>query len=243
MLTTEEEFMQELAALTREQEETVANLIRVRDLLDRADQRKKNNPSEARSWNKKLDNLEESLLSEKSRLARCEQNIRYTRRKLEEFKTKPEAPVPGTPGDDTTFEEATHEALAHQEKDAVDASLEEAALLQTALETQKEDSPQDHITRALARRVDHYKSGKPSPATTESQQSLRRQQHLLRDIIQKCNPEQIGAVTLNEIHLIIHCYAIIKERNTDSEEDRRLYDQCNPLIKLHGVLSKRIDSA
>jgi hypothetical protein len=140
-------------------------------------------------------------------------DIRYSRRKLEEFKTKPEAPVPGAPGDDTAFEEATHQALAHQEKDAVDASLEEAALVQTALETQKEDSPQDHITRALARRVDHYKSGKSSPRTTETQHSLRRQQHLLRDIIQKCNPEQIGTVTLNEIHLIVHCYAIIKERS------------------------------
>jgi chromosome segregation ATPase len=254
MLTTEEEFLRELAVLTREQEEALSNLIRVRDLLERADQRKKDNPSEARNWNKKLDKLEETLLREKSRLARCEQEIRLTRRKLEELKTKPEAAVPDAPGEDATFEEATHQALAHQEKDAVDASLEEAGLVQTALETQEDDSPQDPITRALARRVDHYKSGKSSLTTTESPRSLRRQQHLLREIIRKCNPEQIGTVTLNEIHLVAHCYAIIKERSTDSEEDRRLYevieqiimrlyDQCGPLIELHGVLSKRIDSA
>ncbi len=252
MLTTEEEFMQELAVLTREQEETLSNLIRVRDLLDRADQRKKDNPSDARSWNKKLDNLEESLLREKSRLARCEQDIRYTRSKLEEFKTKPDAPVPDAPGDDPTFEEATHEALAHQEKDAVDASLEEAGLVQTALESQDDDDPEDHIKRVLVRRVQLYKNGNSSTPTV-SQRDLRRQQHLLRNVIKKCTPEQIGTVTINEIHLVVNCYAIMTERATISEEDRRLcevieqvvmrlYHQCGPLMELRDVLSKADDS-
>ena len=252
MLTTEEEFMQELAVLTREQEETISNVIRVRHLLDRADQRKKDNPSEARSWNRKLDNLEESLLREKSRLARCEQDIRYTRRKLDEFKTKPEAPVPDAPGEETTFEEATHRALTHQEEEAVDASLEEAGLVQTALGSQDDDDPEDHIKRVLVRRVQLYKN-EDSPIPTESQRALRRQQHLLRKVITKCTPEQIGTVTVNEIHLVVNCYAIIKERSADSEEDRRLcdliersvrrlHDQCGPLIELHGVLSKQIDS-
>lgn len=250
MRATKNEIREELAVLVQEQAETQANLLRVRELLERADQRKKDNPEEARNWNKKLDRLEETLLREKSRLARCEQDIVAAHRNLEDIERKQEAPAPDAPGEDT-FEGATRRALAHQEEDTVDASLEEAALVRTALESREEARPEDHITRALARRVEQYKS--EPDAARETQRGLRRKQHLLRDAIEKCVSDQIGTVTLDEIHLLTNCYAIVRERDSESEEDRRLsevleqaiarlYENCGSLIEIHDSMSSTSDS-
>ena len=83
-----------LAALYVERDKLETELARVRDLLDRADARRRAEPDNERHWNRTLDGLENSLDTVRRRLERVRDEIHRRERPA-----KPDAPAAGTEAD------------------------------------------------------------------------------------------------------------------------------------------------
>ena len=85
----------------------------------------------------------------------------------------------------------------------------------------------------LTRRIKMYDRSEQSRSRTKRtavSQEERRHQLLIRKALDKCRSHRMGALTLQEIDIIIGCYDMIVQRDEPSSEDARLLDLINRSI-------------
>lgn len=240
------ESLEELREVRSKRE---AELTYVRELLERADRRRQEDPANARRWNRVLDNLEAALDEAKARLTQSEEQVRAKKRYVEETGPDADHATPDYPSESLSPETA----VSPQEKaferwrrqsprdpanaaacllaapfDAIgDLPLEAIALAQTYLASQMEhdEGPSENRMR-LAARIEVANQGKPGrlrlwkPKAHEKQD--RRSQMMLRKAIEKLETDRIRDMTIEEINFAINCFLLLCQRMSADAGDERL---------------------
>jgi len=219
------------------------------ELLAKVDIRRRQNPIDRRRWNARADVLEASLFESQRRLNWLNQSILETERKLEALDS-PEAAL-----DLNSVEEIGEEPAAAKEfsrSDLMspqqagaqrildlplfkvkDAPLEDFALAKSFRDTGAPAILGKEKTDELIKRIGIYDRSIDNSKRTARKgptQEERRHQMLIRRALDKCRSNQMGALTLDDIDLIIGCYDMLMQGSTTPDEGDRLLELINRAI-------------
>lgn len=197
-------------------------------LLEKVDVQRRKHPEDRRRWDKRADTLELQLEDSRRRLNWLEQTTREAERKLAEL-SEVEGELPpreATPLPPRSDLDEAEESLAEQRQEAAqrvlsapvfkldEVPLEDYALAKAFLASKRSKKLRREHREELRRRIGIYDrraerqrlSTRPRSRSTVEE---RRQQALLRIILDKCRTGSFATLTLGEIDLLIHGYDLI----------------------------------
>ena len=210
--------------------EDLRALEEVRGLLAKADERRLQEPEEARKWNRVLENLERSLDLTKARFERSDTLVRLLERNLDEMRTAhggpSEAPV-NVPSEPAEGWSATMKQVGAM-------NLEQASELQSRIDSGEIHDAQLEAGLALANQMHAGDAVDPAQAEPTEQ----RRQLVLRGAIDKIGKQQFDQMGLDEIKLVIACHSLLTSRLNPTERDQRLRRILDGAIK---ILRRRKD--
>jgi len=256
MTKGEIELQAQLTRLEAQRQVMQAALDNVRQLLDKADERRAVDGE--RRWDQILDNLEQALDTTASKLTACDQQIKEVKRRLRDLlqggmlegqgdeasgpqeplvsdRASPAGKIDGAkrimalPVDQ--LRDLTIEQLTRIHSRLFEAEPPEAAPAQQA-QTPERSSLSARIEQAQrSRRRRAARPRRPAVSFVE-----RRKQHLLRGAVAKATTDKVAGMTLEEIDLVLNWHKTLDERAGPTEGDRRLLDLLDPFI---GKLKER----
>lgn len=221
------DLQRQLAAARRKLAEDRASLAEVRDLLDKADERRIKEPAEARKWAKVLANLEASLDLTRARCAYSEASVGQLEAAcaaLELALAQHAAGIPESPA----LPAPPHAAEALAQTAAL--NLEEACQLQCQIDAGEIQDADLVAGLALANQL------RPDAESGEAQEV--RRQVVLRAAVEKVRKQTFDTMTLDEIRLLMACHSLLTSRLEPSMRDQRLRRILDGAIK---ILQKKKD--
>lgn len=221
----------DLVAARESLAEDTKALEEVRGLLEKADERRRLEPDDARKWNRVLENLERSLDLIKARHERSEMAVQVLEREWEQVRTgvleATEKPLPP----------ASAPALARPELAVADErwaatlerlealNLEQASALQSQIDTGEIRDEQLEAGLALANQI------RPD-MEADSRGPEARRQLLLRAAIDKIRKQRFDLMALEEIHMLLACHSLLTSRLEPTPRDQRLRRILDGAIKI-----------
>lgn len=241
MADSREELEQELEQRIAERTVQGRVLSDTRALLERVDERRRTRADDRRRWDDRADVLEEALADGRRRMGRIELAIADLGKRLDGLRSAgPESPAladPFPPDDPPSLIDSRRRAaelvlgapIFRIEQMALeDFALAKAHLDSTASRTMPREH-RDELTRRIAiydRRAERERFAAKPRATIEE----RRQQILLRQIIDKCRAGSFGLLTLGEIDVLIHSYDLLMQQAKSPDDEDRLVEVLNRAI-------------
>lgn len=226
MAETRDDMQRDLARKREERELEAQAIADALALLEKVDGQRREHPEDRRRWDRRADSLERLLEESRRRLNWLDLAIKDLEKKVAgviQVEEESGALVvdPGanraTPPDiDLTLAKRRHES-AERVLNAPVFKLDEVSLEDFALAKAFLDSPEaksfardrrEELRRRIGiydRRSERQRLGKRSTPTVDE----RRQQALLRNVLEKCRAGTYPSVTLGEIDLLINSYALI----------------------------------
>ncbi len=225
-------------------------------LLERVDRRRRENPDDRRRWDLRADDLEEGLLESRRRLGWVEQHLIEATRKLESAEgdaatatitAEPPSDTPAiveadaAPKDEATKSTGLNESCRKAALHILDVPLfkvskvpfEDIVLAKIFCESEGGTTLERGEIEELHRRIKMHDRSRHGPSRKKLaavSQEERRHQFLIRKALDKCRSNQMEALTLQEIDIIIGCYDMIAQRDEPSVEDARLLKLINSSI-------------
>ena len=241
MSDTREAIERELEQRLAEKLEQDRLLSDTRALLERVDERRRSRTSDRRRWDDRARVLEEAFAEGRRRLGRIEQSITDLSRKLDGLRSATpdspaladdlpvEAPQPIVDGRRRAAELILSAPVFRLEH----LALEDFALAKAFLESPDARTMAREQRDELVRRVGVYDrrlerdrlSTRPRPTIEE-----RRQQVLLRQVIDKCRAGSFASLTLGEIDLLIHSYDLLMQQAKSAGDEDRLVELINRAV-------------
>lgn len=250
MAKGEIELQAELARLEEQRHVMQAALDNVRQLLDKADERRAEDGE--RRWNQVLDNLEKTLDLTGAKLTVCVQQIKETKRRLRDLLETgvetgegdeapgAQGPVVPEPMPSSGNLGAAERILALPVDQLRDLTMEQLTRIHSHL------FEVDHAEAAPAQEAKKPEPSSLSARIEEAQRSRRRRsararrpavsfverrkQHLLRGAIAKATTDKLGGMTLEEIDLVLNWHKTLAERVEPTDSDRRPLGLLEPFI-------------
>lgn len=211
--------------------EDIQAVDRVKVLLIKADERRRNEPEEARKWNRVLENLENSLDQTRARHAYSHAvtiQLEQALLELEHAAGQTQIELPEPPP-----AEVAEQWTATMEKVGA-MSLEEACVLQSRI-----DSGEIHDA-ALEAGLELANQMHPDVELAEGERVPdSRRQAVLRAAIDKVGKQAFDSMTLDEIKLLMACHTLLTSRLEPTMRDQRMKRILDGAIK---ILQKRKDA-
>ena len=198
-------------------------VLRLRELLLKADQKRDEAPDEAekRRWNAKIDELEASLAKAKSGLNRCGRNLLEYRLKIAEAEHA-EITSEHTAHIAESFARETKRVLSGTDEPSGELNLQEAALVRSSLAADPARLPED-ARRSIESKVQDFAEKPSASAPPKGEDAHPRTQLLLREALEKCVTDRVGELTFAEMDLVATCYDLIDRRvSSGAAEDRMM---------------------
>lgn len=220
------------------EERAVADTL---DLLRKVDSRRHQNPRDRRRWDARANDLEESLMESRRRLAWAEQRIVEERRKLAEPDEAPAKPPASAAANKDIGEARSELPPARQAIERILSSplfkvvglrLQDFVLAKLFLEASGNKSLGKARAGELEKRIriyDRSMAQTKAPARGKPPKE-RREQMLIRRALDKCRNNQIGTLTVSEIDIIIASYDLIAGHNSGPDDGDRLLVLVNDAI-------------
>lgn len=185
-------------------------LAKVKDLLAKADQRRVQEPQDARKWHRVLENLETSLDDTKKRVSSAELEMLRLERELKEFRQHLER------GEQVAPEDAKGGAAAELGTGLPKPkNLEEAARMESSLAAEEGGDRQLAASLELANQMGETYEIDDAGHTP-------RRQEALRGAIAKISQRQFDAMSHDEIKLVVACHSLLTRRLAPTPRDQRL---------------------
>lgn len=230
-----------LEKLEKELQRQEAMVEHIRGLLARADEKRLSEINETRKWNKVLDNLETALDEAKARVQRCERELRRERERMGFSQAVSPAATPAVavgeavslvvePAPIATHthreEAAAARAMLETPLESVElAPLEQVAMAQHYLLWRKDQGLANGDDKRLEGRIElaiQGGVGMASELPDGQAEQERRNQHVLRAIVDKVLSNRSDALTVRELELAIDCYSILARRPSLGDSESRL---------------------
>lgn len=212
-----------------------------RGLLERVDQRRRVPSPDRRRWDHRADVLEEALIEGRRRIARIALTIQDLGKQLDGLRHANS----GSLAHVEAFPRDEPDALPEQRRLAAERVLgapvlrienmvlEDFALAKAFLESAgARGMPRDQ-REELVRRIGIYDRRAERDAMASKPRLTieeRRQQVLLRGVIDKCRAGSFAMLTLGEIDLLIHSYDLLVKRPDEFDADDRLLEIVNRAV-------------
>lgn len=247
-----------LAQYRKDRQVEKRTIVETMELLGKVDTRRRENPQDRRRWDTRANDLEEGLLESKRRLGWLDQHVLEAVRKLEALDASDGSDGVGDASSDTTVQEFVEEEVASggskgsslsdllspQQAAAVrildlplfkvkDAPLEDFALAKLFRDSDAATVLGRKKTEELIKRIGIYDRSTDSSRRSERKgptQEERRHQMLIRRALDKCRNNQMGALTLDDIDLLIGCYDLLMQGTNSADEGDRLLELVNRAI-------------
>ncbi|GMW01080.1 MAG: hypothetical protein AMXMBFR84_22170 [Candidatus Hydrogenedentota bacterium] len=212
--------------LEKECADAQARLADVREKLDRADARKKADPTQRDRWNGVIENLERDMAKAKAVIAHCEAEISEKRKKIAELPAEesPQAPSAAAESDLEDAEDDLNKVLddLHQllePEDDVKRLLEMPPSELVNVSDEELSALQDYELRAARARRKLGEENAPKLLTPGE----RRKQEKLRLALEKLRVDNFYALTLDDMTVISEAYVTLNKipRRTAQEEEMR----------------------
>lgn len=216
-------------------------LADTRALLERVDEQRRKHPEDQRRWNRRADALEDALLEARRRVGRIEQTVNELGKRIDGLRNADRASLSYVeqlpPEEPDTLADQRRQAagriLGAPVFQIEQVPLEEFALAKAYLDSVDSRHMARNQREELARRIgiyDRRAERERMAARPRITPDERRQQHLLRQIIEKCQSGAFAGLTLGEIDVLIHSYELLAQRAADPNERDRLLDVVNRAV-------------
>lgn len=213
----------------------------IRALLERVDERRRRQSHDRKRWDKRAEVLEAALADNRARLGWIDQAIADLGRRLDGLRSadrnSPALSIGAKLNEPEPLTDRRRRA-AEQILGAPVFRIEHIGLEHFALAKGFLDSADSRVMPReqrdeLARRIAIYDrrserdrfAGRPRLTVEE-----RRQQVLLRQIIDKCRAGSFASITLGEIDLLIHSYDLIMQQARSMGDEDRLVEVINRAV-------------
>ncbi len=229
-------------ALSLKQQELAVEQQAVADtraLLSRVEEHRKANPADEARWEKRVQYLQDALNGSRERIDAIERAIRELQERPGESAVATGIPAPPPASRNTSAD------LLEQQRQGAERvmsapvfkleslPLEDYALARAFLAAADARGwprdRRDELRRRIAiydRRAERERlQARPRMTIDE-----RRQQMLLRNVLDKCRAQAHAALTLGEIDLLIHSCDLLAQNRTSFEQDDRLFDLVNRAV-------------
>lgn len=217
------------------------------EILSKVDVRRRQNPQDRRRWDARADDLEEGLFESQRRLNLLKQNILDTERKLAalDISDASTETLEEMVGEEAVSQEAAPDDLLSPQQAAAirildlplfkvkDAPLEDFVLAKSFRDTDAPAVLGKARTEELIKRIGIYDRSADNSRRSQrrgSSQEERREQILIRRALDKCRNNRMGALTLDDIDLVIGCYDMLMQGADSPDEGDRLLELVNGAI-------------
>ncbi len=237
------ESSEELArALAEKRRERAVEQQAINDtlaLLNRVDEQRRANPDAEGRWDKRIGYLKDALDESRGRSAAIDNTIRELEKRLRENSTTvSETPIVMSARQDDPGLPEQRRLAAERLVTAPLVKLESIPLEDYVLARSfmaSDDAAQwTNVRREeLRRRIGIYdrraererNQNRPRPSVED-----RRQQVLLRNVLDKCRAQAYSSLTLGEIDLLIHGCDLLAQHRVTYEDEDRLNDIVNKAV-------------
>jgi len=199
-------------------------------LLNRVDEQRRANPETESRWDKRIGYLKDALDESRGRIAALDASIRETETRLREgVASLPEAapavfPRQDDPGLPTQRRLAAERIVNASFVKLEAVPLEDYVLARAFMASEESATWARERKEELRRRIGIYdRRAERERMQNRPRQSVeeRRQQVLLRMVLDKCRAQAYSSLTLGEIDLLIHgCDLLAQHRVTYDDQDR-----------------------
>lgn len=235
-----EELARTLADKRRERAVEQQAITDTLALLNRVDEQRRANPEAEGRWDKRIGYLKDALDESRGRIAAIDGTIRDLEKRLRDREINVSEPAPAA------FPRQDDPALPEQRRLAAERvvtaplvklesiPLEDYVLARSFMASDDAAQWTNVRREELRRRIGIYDrraererlQSRPRPSVED-----RRQQVLLRNVLDKCRAQAYSSLTLGEIDLLIHgCDLLAQHRVTYDDEDR-----------LNDIVNKAVD--
>ena len=194
-------------------------------LIGRAEERHRNDKKNRRKWNRILIRLEDSLLEAKKAVAECDTLMEVERGRGEKPVEEPdrEGAQPEQPPDADPEALAAYRIVETLVEGLADISLEDVALAQAYMARDSYAAHDEGFKRTLAAKLE-LASQLPRSQGLAPNQAERRDQGLLREAVEKMQAGEIGAMSDDELDLLVSCYTILSNKLVPTTNNNRLLE-------------------
>ncbi len=233
------DYTAELLTKRTERETVVQQIL---DLVDRAEEKHRDDRQNRRKWNRILIRLEDSLVEAKMAVAECDTLLQVEQRRAEETPEKPAEPlVPAQAEAGLSIIESDPEKRAAYEiaetpiEKLAGASLQDVAFARAYTARRVFGTHDKEFRKRLSARLE-LASQLPGVKGGEGE---RRRQHVLRDAIVKVQRGQVDSMSDEEIDLVVGCYRILSGKLISDVENTRLLEIISGVIEVLKVERSR----
>jgi len=220
------------------------------ELIDRAEDKYRDDKQNRRKWNRILIRLEDSLVEAKKAVDECDTLLQIEQRRTDEPIEKPAEPhvseqvepEPSVAESDPEKRAAYEIADAPIEK-LSSISLQDVAFARAYTARRAFAAHDKQFRKRLSARIE-LASQLPGVQRGAKDQGERRRQSVLREAIVKVQQGQIGSMRDEEIDLVVGCYRILSGKLISDAENTRLLEIISGMIEaLRAERSRRQLSA
>lgn len=206
----------QLADITSALEALATKERSVRDLLAKADKKRRTPGEDVRKWSLVLNNLEHSLDDVRRRQTILENDLRKSRQSLSWAQENP-GEVPREEGSKRSKIPATTQS------GALPLNLEQMSEIEGRLHPVEAQPPEAQPPDAERERIEGEVefANQTREASTEAQ-PIRRQQHRLRAALDKIQQRQFSALSREELQMTIATHSLLSRKLDMNENDQRL---------------------
>jgi hypothetical protein len=219
----------------RAERENVAQQIL--DLVDRAEEKHRNDRQNRRKWNRILIRLEDSLVEAKRAVAECDTLIQIEKQRDEETPQKPAQPPASAPAEpQPAITEPDPEKRAAYKianvpiEELASVSLQEVAFARAYTARRAFGTHDKKFTKRLFAKLE-LASQLPGVRGALQSEGERRRQNVLREAIVKVQQGQINSMNDEEIELVVGCYKTLSGKLIADAENTRLLEIMSGMIE------------
>jgi hypothetical protein len=226
-----------IAELLTKRTERDAVVQQILDLVDRAEEKHRDDRQNRRKWNRILIRLEDSLVEAKMAVAECDTLLQVEQRRADETPEKPAEPlVPAQAEAGLSIIESDPEKRAVYEiaeapiEKLAGVSLQDAAFARAYTARRVFGTHDKEFRKRLSARLE-LASQLPGVKRGAQSGDERRRQHVLRDAIVKVQRGQVDSMSDEEIDLVVGCYRILSGKLIVDVENTRLLEIISGVIE------------
>jgi hypothetical protein len=198
-------------------------------LIGRAEERHRNDKKRRRKWNRILIRLEDSLLEAKKAVAECDTLMEVERGREEKPAEEPERKEVQPPDADAEAL-AAYRVVDTPVEGLADISLEDVALAQAYMARDSYAAHDEGFKRTLAAKLE-LASQLPRAQSSVPKEAERRNQPLLREAIERMQTGGVGAISDDELDLLVNCYTILSNKIVPTTNNNRLLELISRTIE------------
>lgn len=208
-------------------------------LLNRVDEQRRANPETEGRWDKRVGYLKDALDESRGRIAAIDTTIRELEKRLRDgtVAVPDTAPAIYPRQDDPALPLQRRQAAERVVNSSVvkleSIPLEDYVLARAFLASEESASWARERKEELRRRISIYdRRAERERLLNRPRQTVeeRRQQVLLRNVLDKCRAQAYSSLTLGEIDLLIHGCDLLAQHRVTYEDEDRLNDIVNKAV-------------